>query len=331
MSRVLSGSPVPRHQVFVLDDGNPVVQWAETRVQEIYSGRARVFDYSLFGHPVSDYELAQLKTLGLIEYFNRQYVWVYALPEQGRYLGLRTIEGTAGQGRAFYLNTTLPDSELDSVVALLEERGVSEMFTVTPYDGIVAILGSDWEPYPTIAEAEGAQRTLLGMSSLFENSAVAFVEIAYTSPYVEEEEIDLETLIASQSASPVTEGKQAIVVCRDDDERREIEVALKGMKIDVYSAANGVDALHLMEECAASEWLPALLVMDVHLDDMHGWEMLSRMHEIHALDDMRVIALDGGADEDPTMAVAVAGVHAYLSRPLNMAFLRQRVYETLAG
>ena len=332
MRRVLSGSPVPRHQVFVLDDGNPVVQWAETRVQEIYSGRARVFDYSLFGHPVSDYELAQLKTLGLIEHFSRQYVWLFALPEQGRFLGLRTIEGTAGQGRAYYLNTTLSDAELDHVVTLLEAQGMSEMFTVTPYDGIVAVLGYDWEPYPTIAEAEGAQRTLIGVSPLFEDSAVAFVEIPYTPPYVEEEEIDLETLIASQSATPVTEGKQVVVVCREEDERREIGAALRGMKLDVYSAASGVEALQLLEECAASDWLPNVLVMDVHLTDMHGWEMLSRMHEIHELDNMRVIALaDGGDEEDPTMAVAVAGVHAYLSRPLNMAFLRQRVYETLAG
>jgi CheY-like chemotaxis protein len=321
---------VPRHQVFVLDDGNPVVQWSETRVQEIYSGRARTFDYSLFGHPVSDYELAQLKSLGLIEQFNRMYVWVYALPEQGRFLGLRTLEGSAGHGRAYYLNTTLPDSELDEVIALLEQQGVSEMFTVTPYDGIVAVLGYDWEPYSTIAEAEGAQRTLLEMSPLFENAAVAFVEIPYTPPYVEEEEIDLDTLIASQSATPVTEGKQVVVVCRDEVERRQIASSLEGMKMNVYMAASGGEALQLLEECAANEWLPDLLVMDVHLDDMHGWEMLSRVREIHALGDMPVIALtDDGADEDPTLAVTVAGVYAYLSRPLNMAFLRQRVYETL--
>lgn len=331
MSRVLSGSPVPRHQVFVLDDGNPVVQWSESRVQEIYSGRVRAFDYSLFGHPVSDYELEQLKSLGLIEHYNRQYVWLFALPEQGRFLGLRTIEGKTGQGRVYYLNTTLPDTELDNVITLLEEQGMSEMFTVTPYDGIVAVLGYDWEPYPTIADAEAAQRTLVGLSPIFESSAVAFVEISYTPPYDEEEEIDLDTLIASQSASPVTEGKQVIVVCSDDIERREIVAALRGMKMDVYSAVNGVEALQLLEECAANEWLPALLVMDVHLDDMHGWEMLSRMREIHTLDNVPVIALDGDEEDDPTLAVAVAGVQAYLSRPLNMAFLRQRVYETLSS
>jgi CheY-like chemotaxis protein len=314
----------------MLDDGEPVVQWSETRVQEIYSGRARVFEYSLFGHPISDHELEHLKSLGLIEHFNRQYVWVYALPEQGRFLGLRTIEGTTSPGRAYYLNTTLPDAGLDAAIALLEEQGVSEMFTVTAYDGIVAVLGYDWEPYATIGEAETAQRTLLGVSPLFENAAVAFVEVPYTPPYVEEEELDLDTLIASQSATPVTVGKQVVVVCSDDDERREIDVALKSMKMDVHTAANGGEALQLLEECAENEWLPDLVVMDVHLDDMHGWEMLSRMREIHALGDMPVIALaDDGADKDPTMAVAVAGVHAYLSRPLNMAYLRQRVYETL--
>jgi CheY-like chemotaxis protein len=329
MSRVLSGSPVPRHQVFVLDDGEPVVQWSENYVQEIHSGRVREFDFGQFGHRVNDHELEQLKSLGLIEHFNRQYIWVYALPEQSRYMGLRTIEGNSKQARVYYLNTTLPESELNDVVELLEQNGAGEMFTATAYDGVIAIIGYDWEAYISVAEAETAQRTLVEISPVFESTAVAFVEMPSIQGTVDEDEpLDLDALIASQSASPVTEGKQVIVICRDEMERQQIESALTEMKINVRTTDSGVEALQFLEECAATEYLPHLLILDIHLEDMHGWEVLSRMREIHALDALPVIALADDT-EDPTLALTVAGVYFYLTRPLNIALLRQSVYETL--
>jgi CheY-like chemotaxis protein len=332
MSRVLSGSPVPRHQVFVLGDGNPVVQWSESRVQDIYSGRVLEYDYSLFGHPISDFELEQLKSLGLVEQFNRQYVWVYALPEQGRFIGLRTIEGKSAQSRSYYLNTTLPESDLDEVVALLEERGASEMFTITAYEGIVAVLGYDWSTYATIDEAEAARQALVEISLLFESTAVAFVEVPTMQSAAEEGSLDLDALIASQSANPVTEDKRAVIVCRDDAERWKVESVLSGLHMNVQALGNGSEALQFLEECVATEYLPDMLVMDVHLDDMHGWEMLSRVRELHPLDSLPVIALaDDASDEDSMMALNVAGVQLYLARPLNMALLRQSVYETLQG
>jgi CheY-like chemotaxis protein len=334
MSRILSGTPVPRHQVFVLDDGDPVVQWSESRVQEIYSGRVRAFDYSQFGHPVTDQELNNLKSLGLVEHYTRQYVWVYSLPEQSRFIGLRTIEGSAGHSRVFYLNTTLPESELDTVVAALEAEDACETFTACAHEGIIAVFGCDWAAYASIAEAESAQRALTTLSPLFQNTVVAFVETPYSHHVVEQDEaLDLNTLIASQSPTPVTAGKWAVLVSASADERQQIAEALHVLHMDVQSVESGGEALYLLEECAANDLSPALLMMDVRLSDMHGWEMLSRLREIPTLHTLPIIALadDAGdiSDDDPTMALVVAGVQVYLSRPLNFALLRQRVYELL--
>lgn len=334
MSRILSGTPVPRHQVFVLDDGEPVVQWSESLVQEIYSGRVRGFDYSQLGHPVSDFELNHLKTLGLVEYFNRQYVWVFALPEQSRFIGLRTIDGDSGQSRVFYLNTTLSEGDLERVVAAIETENASGSFTACAHEGTIAVLGYDWAAYASIAEAEAAQRIFTRLSPLFEATVIAFVDTPFVRHVVEEaERVDLDTLIASQSASPVTAGKHVIVVSGSADERQQIADALQVMQVEIAFAECGSGALHLLEDCAAADCAPDLLIMDVRLSDMHGWEMLSRLREIHPLHQLPIVTLadepsDAG-DDDPTMALRVAGARIYLSRPLNAALLRQRVYETL--
>lgn len=332
MKRILSGTPVPRHQVFVLDDGNPVVQLAETRVQELYTGRVRLFTYAQFGHPVTDYELDQLKALRLVEAYTRQYVWLYSLPEQGQFSTLRTLDSTSQRGseRSYYLNTTLPAEELDAIAALLSEHALDDRFTVVEYDGLVAILGAQGMAYRSVADADMAQRVLAGISPRFEHTVVAFVEMPAAATDIEATILDLQSLIDSQSASPVTEGRRALVVCRNDEERQQIRNALETMHMQIEGAATGMDALRLLEDSAAAACPPDVLVLDVHLDDMHGWELLSRMREIQTPEPIPVVALADDANEAmPALSVSSVQV-APLQRPLNIALLRERVYEVLA-
>ena len=331
MKRVLSGSPVLRHQVFVLDDGNPVVQWAETHVQEIYTGRVRAFDYSQFGHPVTDHELSHLKSLGLVEYYTRQYVWVFSLPEQSTIMGLRTINGAFKRGRAYYLNTTLPEADLARVVAELEAADNGHAFVAVAHDGIVAVLGTDEVAYETIQAAEAGQRALVALSPIFANSAVAFIEVPLEEPVSDEvTDLDLNALIASQSPSPVTEDKLAVVVSSDDQECEQVKQVLEDLKMNVLTTPSGAAALRLLEEAAWTGYLPDVLVINIRLGDMHGWELLRRTREIQSLQTLPVIALAADvAHDEPALALTVGGLHSLLALPLNAALLRQSVYETL--
>jgi CheY-like chemotaxis protein len=331
MSRVLSGSPVLRHQVFVLDDGSPVVQWAENHVQEIYSGRVRTFDYGQYGHPVTDHELSHLKSLGLVEHYTRQYVWVFALPEQSLFMGLRTIDGAFKRARTYYLNTTLSETALNDVVAALEANDGGAAFTAGVHEGIVAVLGAQSIAYDTLQAAEAGQRALTALSPTFENTVVAFIEVPLEQHIADEAtQLDLNALIASQSASAVTEGKQAVVVCSDDLECVQVEQALRGLKLDVQAANSGAQALRLLEDCAESAHIPDVLVMNLRLDDMHGWELVCRIREIQSLSTLPVIALAADvAFDEPALALTVGGLHSLLALPLNAALLRQSVYETL--
>ena len=125
---------------------------------------------------------------------------------------------------------------------------------------------------------------------MFQNAAVAFTENA--SDFApeeggdEQEFIDLDALIDSQTNTTFTEGKYAVVACKDDAERRLIMHLLETMKMEVVGAQTAQEALDLLEEQPVD-----VLVMDVRFDDMHGWAMLAKLREIDHSDRTRVIAL----------------------------------------
>jgi CheY-like chemotaxis protein len=329
MIKVHSGSPVPRYQVFVLGDGAYVVQWTETSVQDLLSGVYREYNLREFGHRITDLELEQLKTAGVIEDFDQAYIWVYTLPEDNRFGGLRTIEQTSNRVRAYYINTTLPADKLDELQERLESLELTDSFFACEHEGLVAVLGGDTMPFSSLKDAETAQRRLqTQLPDLLENAALAFTEYESQPTSLngsdDDEVIDLEALIASQTDSSVTQGKYAVVACRDDYERSNFMRLLRTMDMEVVGVDTAQKALHLLEEYPVD-----LLVMDVHLEDMHGWAMLGKFRELDHAEHTHVIVLaEPGADEQ-VFALTVANVDVYLHKPISIARLRQSVWSIL--
>jgi CheY-like chemotaxis protein len=85
-----------------------------------------------------------------------------------------------------------------------------------------------------------------------------------------------------------------------------------------------------MEE-QIQDCLPSILVIDMDLGGIHGWELLRKAREIPQLVHVPVIAVTGMdmSDADQALALKVAGVQALLESPINEARLRLHVYEIL--
>ncbi|MCC6804035.1 MAG: response regulator [Anaerolineae bacterium] len=328
MIRIHNGSAVPRYQVFVLGDGAYVVQWTETSVQDILSGAYRQYQLQDFGHRITDSELEQLKSSGVIEDYDQAYVWVFALPEDNRFGEMRTAQMAPVHTRSYYINTTLPVDKLIDLQCCIDDLKLSETYCACTHEGLVAVLGKDAMPFNSLKDAENAHRTLCTQAqALFENSAIAFTESDTEfaeGEEVEEESIDLDALIASQSDTTVTRGKYAVVACRDNAERHAIMQLLGSMEMAVHGVATGQEALRLVEEEPVD-----VLVMDTRFDDMHGWAMLGRVREIDHADRTRVIALAEEGAQEQVFALTVARVDVYLHKPISMAHLRQSVWSTL--
>ncbi len=106
--------------------------------------------------------------------------------------------------------------------------------------------------------------------------------------------------------------------------RKLVEVCLEQIHVDVSSIANGTDACEVLAIGA-----PDLLILDVGLPDMTGWDILDFIRDRNDLDDMAIIMLTGHADADDVDRAADMGADAYLLKPFRPAELRRVVIDTL--
>lgn len=335
MNKIYSGSAVSRHHVFILADGSFVVQWGEANVQDLLSGRYRAYEYHDFGHSITDYELSQLKSAGRVEHYNRNYIWLYALPEQGRFSELKTQDRSPHRVRSYYLNTTLPKSQFEQIQSLLASLGLADDFLARIRSDLVIVLGKNGAAFPQLTDAESAQKQLVAKApDMFGETAIAFIEMSsvnsHTSRPAERvaEAGDLASIIASQTDTSVTSGKIVVLAGGNEDERTAIRDIFVKMKLEVKEAATAGDTLYLLEDCN-----PDLLVMDLQLPDMHGWAMLGKVKEIDSLRELMtvVIADHASSSNEQTFALTVAKVNVYLEKPVSMSRLRQNVWMTLKG
>ncbi|MDZ4766044.1 MAG: response regulator [Chloroflexota bacterium] len=325
-----SSAAVPRHTVFVLNDGTVVVQWDERRVQALISGAFLDYHGRHDGRPVLDSDLARMKALGCVDHFDRQFVWLYALPEGGRFDQLRTQEHSLSRVRRYYLTTMLPASELDALHGLLHDVGLMECYVPRAVEDELAIFGKGGAPFRGLKDAEKAARELAQIApDALGTVAVAFMEIEREPAQMDLESdtgtLDLNALIASQDEQAVFVGKRALIVCPVDECACAIQV-LTEFGVAFQIATTAIEALRLMEEGH-----PDLLVMDLHLPDMHGWQMLGKAREMERTGGMRVIALadENSDDGDQAFALTVARVDSLLTKPLGASRLRRSVWAAL--
>jgi CheY-like chemotaxis protein len=319
--------------VFVLDDGEVVVQWDAQYVQDLLTGHYRRCDSRSYGRPVADRDLEQLKRAGCVEHYDRQFVWLFAQPERERFEGLTTQEQMLSRRRSYYLNTMRPASDREALQAKLSSAGLKDTFTLREIEGGLAVFGQQGKPFVQLKDAEAGQRQLQQLDpELFGSTAVAFIEMPVDQKPADLEndasQLELDDLIASQDERDRFVGKCALLVCPEGDERGRAEGVLKELGFEVRTVTTAADALIELEG-----WHPHLVVMDLHLPDMHGWQMLSRAREILDLTNIRIIVLaEGGADEvDNALALTVARVSAVLIKPVGTKRLRRSVWLALKG
>lgn len=320
-----SGSAISRHQVFSLADGTFVVLWDEKRVQELLSGRYRDYDHRRdYGHAVTDYELKQLRAAGRVEHFNKNFVWMYALPESGRY-GLLKVMGRGERIHAFYLSTALPKSQLQNVQATLRTMGIGDDFQARSRSNVVVVLGKNGKPFANIEEAEAAQTQLVERApEIFSELSIAFIELDVRSLYraflpQPENDLNLDELIASQADTTVTAGRQVVLALPHVEERDALVDLFKGMKLDVKESSTGYEALEMVED-----FHPDLLVMDLMLPDMHGYQMISKVKEIESLREMPIMLITN----EVNLSMTVARVE-YMTRPVSISRMRHNVWKVL--
>lgn len=106
------------------------------------------------------------------------------------------------------------------------------------------------------------------------------------------------------------------VLLVDDDERNLYTLAtiLSQKGLDVTVAHNGEDALKTLQNSGSFD----LILMDIMMPVMNGYETIRRIKELHGHQDIPIIALTAKAMQEDRERVIKAGATEYLSKPINM-------------
>ncbi|MDK1018771.1 MAG: response regulator [Actinomycetota bacterium] len=108
--------------------------------------------------------------------------------------------------------------------------------------------------------------------------------------------------------------------------RRLIEVCLRVLDVEVTSAADGIAGL---EEADATD--PDVIVLDIGLPGLDGWEVLSQLRSNPATAEMKVLVLTAHAQPEMADRAAEGGADAFMTKPFRPIDLRIQVEKLLTS
>lgn len=118
-----------------------------------------------------------------------------------------------------------------------------------------------------------------------------------------------------------------LVLCIDGD-ARTLEILAKvlaRLPVRQLSARDGETGIAL-----AAQWPPDLLVLDLDLPDLSGWQALEAIRRGPRQPDMRVLVLNAKDNTaERLLATNVARVDAYLGKPFDVTALARGVLDLL--
>lgn len=111
-----------------------------------------------------------------------------------------------------------------------------------------------------------------------------------------------------------------VLVVEDVDMNRELMVQLLEDRYEVIEAANGQDGVE-----AAERERPGLILMDLSLPVMNGWEATRRLKANPDLKSIPIIALTAHAMKGDRETALAAGCDDYLVKPLDEDELMEKI------
>lgn len=121
--------------------------------------------------------------------------------------------------------------------------------------------------------------------------------------------------------------RQRVLVIEDSPSvRRLIEVCLRALDVDVSTAVDGATGL---EQIDATD--PHVVVLDIGLPGLDGWDVLSRLRDKPEFTEMKVLVLTAHAQPEMADRAAEGGADAFMTKPFRPIDLRIQVEKLLAS
>lgn len=109
-----------------------------------------------------------------------------------------------------------------------------------------------------------------------------------------------------------SEGPLVLIVDDDDRIREYVRVNLEAEGYVVREASSAEEGLEALDEES-----PDLILLDVMMPKVDGWEMLQRVHEKHGVGAIPVIMFSGKVDEQSAAEATSRGAQGFIGKPFD--------------
>ncbi len=124
---------------------------------------------------------------------------------------------------------------------------------------------------------------------------------------------DLDAFLESSGPGGAEQAGPLVLIVDDDEHMREyvkVNLELEGYSVRAVGSAD--EGLAAVEEKP-----PALILLDVMMPKVDGWEMLRRMQERHGVDAIPVIMFSGKVDEKSAADAEARGASGFIGKPFD--------------
>lgn len=136
-----------------------------------------------------------------------------------------------------------------------------------------------------------------------------------------------DTVVTEENELAVGESnKQKILIVDDSQINREILAEMLGDEYRIHEAASGKECIKLLNQYGTGI---SLVLLNIVMPEMDGFEVLDYMAEHHWIEDIPVIMI---SSEDSVSSIRKAyelGVSDYISRPFDAHVVYKRVFNTI--
>jgi excisionase family DNA binding protein len=124
---------------------------------------------------------------------------------------------------------------------------------------------------------------------------------------------DLDSFLAGSRGGGSGTAQALVLIVDDDPQLRElVRVSLEADGYAVRQAGSAQEGLAALEEEP-----PDLVLLDVMMPQVDGFEMLRRMQEQHGVGSVPVIMFSGKVDEETASLAAREGAQAFIGKPFD--------------
>ena len=127
------------------------------------------------------------------------------------------------------------------------------------------------------------------------------------------------------TASPAPRDDPLVLIVDDDERVREyVRVNLEMEGYSVREAGSADEGLGVLEEVS-----PDLILLDVMMPEVDGWEMLRRVQQRHGVGAIPVVMFSGKVNEQSAAEATALGAQGFVGKPFDPQQLIEQAKQLL--